>query len=230
MYHSRLRMPEPWRRLSISRSNSTRGRGMAPGQIQPCEAIDNAFADTRQGFAGGTDHGFGDSLEGALRRRIEGAQAVDLVAEQLDAHRTPDVRGPDVNDTAAPAELARRLNDRCILVPQPDPARQHAVKVEGLTLTHDAQRQPHLSNRQGHLHQAAGRSNGHRCEWGGGSGSGPREQSDQRFKAALPRLGSPGDAFVGQRIGIHEVVDRHFVREPDAQFVDPLTCGGQSVP
>jgi len=54
---------------------------MARGQIKPGEALDDPFSDARQGFAGGTDGGSSDPVQGALSGGVEGAQAVDLIAE-----------------------------------------------------------------------------------------------------------------------------------------------------
>ncbi len=50
--------------------------------------------------------------ERALRPRLERADALDVVAEQLDAKRQLLGRGPDVDDAAAAARLARRRHLR----------------------------------------------------------------------------------------------------------------------
>ena len=183
---------------------------------------------SRQRLAGRADQGLLDALHRSLRRRVERAQAVDLVAEKLDAHRPADVGRPDVHDAAPPAELPRRLDHRRALVAESDPTQQHSVQVEGLALAHRPEGQAHLAHGQSHLHQAARRCHGYRSEWRCRGRPRPRQQADEGFKPALAGFRGPRDSFVGQRVGVGEIVDGHFVGQPDAQLVDPLAGAHRS--
>jgi len=199
------------------------------GEVQAVQSVLAALRQTGQRLAGRTDPRLLDAGERPLRRWVERAQAVDFVAEQLDADGLAQVGRPDVHDAAAAAEHARRLHYGFRLVAQADPVCQHLVQVEGLALLDLAQRQPHLAHRQGHLHQRAGGTDNDRCDGrlaaGETTASGQLadgQQADKGFQAALAGLRRPGDALIWERVGVGKIVDRHFVGQPGAQLVDPL--------
>ena len=54
----------------------------------------------------------GEVLDAALVERVEGAQRLDLVAQQLDAQRQLGREGVEVEDLAAQADLAGLLGQR----------------------------------------------------------------------------------------------------------------------
>ncbi len=166
MYHSRLRKPAPDVSAWISRSNSVRAGGWQDPRFERGEALPGPLAQLRQGLAGRADDRLADPVHRALGRGVKGAEAVHLVAEQLDPQWAPQVWRPHVDDAAPPAELPRRLDDRRTFVAEPDPAQQHPVQVERLALTKGAHREAHLAYGQGHLHQPAGRRDGDGCDTG----------------------------------------------------------------
>ena len=63
-------------------------------------------------LAGRADDRLVESLDGALRLRVEAADRLDLVAEQLDAQRQRLGGREDVEDAAAPRRLAGSLDER----------------------------------------------------------------------------------------------------------------------
>ena len=83
----------------------------------------------REPLAGRADHRLVEALDRALRLRVEAADRLHLVAEQLDAQRQRGGRREDVEDAAAPRRLARPLDERSERVAGLDePERQ---RVEG---------------------------------------------------------------------------------------------------
>src|SRR5438876_4289662 len=80
------------------------------------ERIDDAALGRR--FARRTDRARAHPLDRALGEVIEAAQALDLIAEQLDAVRMRRRRREYVHDTAAAAHVAGNLDQADALVPQ----------------------------------------------------------------------------------------------------------------
>ena len=73
-----------------------------------------------------------DGLLGALARRVELADRLDLVAEELDANGAVGLRGMDVEDAAAHRELAGLLHDRHARVAGGHQRLDEDVAIEGL--------------------------------------------------------------------------------------------------
>ena len=71
--------------------------------IRHGEAVGRRVADV---FANRHDQRVVDGLDRALRRRVEAADRLDRVADELDAQRVHVAGGEDVHDAAADAELA----------------------------------------------------------------------------------------------------------------------------
>ncbi len=152
------------------------GGWMARGEVECRQPFARALAQLRQRLAGRADRGFLDAVHGALGRRVEGAQAVDLVAEELDADRPPQVGRPDVDDAAPAAELARRFDDCRRLVPQAYPAQKDPVEVESHALANRPHGKAHLAHGQRHLHEPTGGSDGHGGKRGSRRRACPGEQ------------------------------------------------------
>src|SRR5262249_12910281 len=81
-------------------------------------------------LARGADLHFGDQFGRTLGGGVVAAQAVDAVAEELDAHGQAGVRRVDVDDAAAPRHLAYRLHQRLEGVAQTLHAVEEAVQRE----------------------------------------------------------------------------------------------------
>ena len=142
--------------LDLALKLDPRGR-MAGGQVERAQLLGHALADLGQRLAGRPDPGLHDPRDRALGGRVEGAEAVYLIPEELDAQRLAQVGRPDVHDTAPPAKLSRRIHDRRRLVAEAHPRGQHPIQIERLPRPQGPQRRTHLPQGQGHLHERAGR-------------------------------------------------------------------------
>ena len=172
-------------------------------QVQLGQAVQRDRAVARQRLAGRADQHLLDVArlgDRSLRSRVEEAQAVHLVAKQLDAHRPEHVGRPDVHDAAAPADLPDLLDHGVGAVAQPQPAQQRLAEVQRLAGPQRTGRQPQLARRQRPLHQRARRGDYHQRRI---APVAPRQRR-QRAEARLARLARPGNALVGQRVGVSQ--------------------------
>ena len=97
-----------------SASRRRRGGGAAQGQR----------------LARGADEDGGERVERALRLGIEGADRLDLVAEELDANGARQRGREDVDDAAAMADVAGLLDLRHVLVAQAEQVLEQDARVE----------------------------------------------------------------------------------------------------
>ena len=106
--------------VSASASVSNRARSAASRSGEPGRRATEPVADRRratgrqQELGGGQQQRTLDRADRALVGRVEGAQRIDLVAEELDPDRQRQRRREDVDDAAAPRQLAAAgdLGDR----------------------------------------------------------------------------------------------------------------------
>jgi hypothetical protein len=82
---------------------------------------------------GQADRGALVVLDRALGLRIEGAQALDLVVEELDPQRAFGGEGEDVEHVAAQADLAWGLDERLAFVSRSDQPGELVLRLEFLT-------------------------------------------------------------------------------------------------
>ena len=125
------------RRTSSGRPDEVRRAGRAPGTRSSGarrppgprrrRAASGSTRSSRRS-RGGVERRLGDRVERALRERREGADGLDLVAEELDAERLAPRRREDVDDAAADGELAalrrpaRRARSRRARAPRRGPS------------------------------------------------------------------------------------------------------------
>ena len=77
-------------------------------------------------------------LLAALRAGVEGADRIDLIAEQLDARWNRQARAPHIDDAAAPAERTDALDHRFALVADTHPVGEHRFQRQHLVLPQHA--------------------------------------------------------------------------------------------
>ena len=202
--------------------------------VQRIQQILRARAVTWKCFAGRADQHLADAAcldQSALGRRIEQPQAVDLVAKEFDTHRPQHIGRPDVDDAAAPAKQTHFLHHRIGSVAHAQPAHQTLVHIEHLADAQRLESQTQLAVGERLLHQSARRGDDQErlaCRVSSrksGNATLTAQQRGQRAHARLPGLTRPGNALVGQRIGIGqklhtgEAVGR---RQPHLQLVVDL--------
>ena len=91
----------------------------------------------REELACGEDRGDRGIVRGALVGDREGAEAIDLVTPQVDAHRVVVGHRVDVDDRAADGDLAPRLDLVLAPVAHRDEARDEVVAVDAVARAHD---------------------------------------------------------------------------------------------
>jgi hypothetical protein len=116
-------------------------------EVELVQALGHALAQPGQRFGSRPNPGLLQPVKGALGGRVKGAQAVNLIAEQLDTDRLAQVGRPDVDDASTAAELTRQLDHGRALIAQANPIGQHLVEIEDLALADRAQCGPHLAHR-----------------------------------------------------------------------------------
>ena len=127
----------------------------------------------REPLAGGADTYRVDAFDGPLRLGVEASDGLDLVAEELDAHRRRLGGREDVDEAAAPGGLPRPLDERADVVPRVDEARREVLDGDAVA---DGE-----ACRTGAEVRGAGSRAGH----GGCRGD------DERRRAAAARAGEP---------------------------------------
>ncbi len=156
-----------------------------------------------QGLAARPDLQALHPVDRALGGRVEDAQAVHLVAEEIDAHRLGQVGGPDVDDAAPAGEGARLFDDFDRVVAALHPADGEALQTHNIPHGDGAQGHAQLFGGQGLVHEGAGRGHDQ-----GGRAVGRALQGGQGGQAALHGHIRPVDALVGQGFGFGEDVDQ----------------------
>ncbi len=96
-----------------------------------------------------------EAARGALRRGVEAPDALDLVPEKLDADRAVRRRRIDIDDTAAPRNLTRLLNERLACIAPANPFRQPRALIEAVADTQVRRVRAQLRDRHHGPHQAA---------------------------------------------------------------------------
>ena len=149
-----------------------------------CQRRGPAGVEGAQGFDGGQDRALLEPLGAALALHIEEGHGVDVVAPELDAHRLAVGGGEEVEDAAAPRELARALDLGAAPVAA---AQQRVLHVLGRDALPVRDREGGLQQglrRQGALHQARDRGDGQRAL--------PLRQTVERGEALLLALARGG--------------------------------------
>ncbi len=139
----------------------------------------------------------------ALGGRVEDAQAVHLVAEEVDAHRLGQIGRPDVDDSAPAGEGARLFDHFDRVVAALHPAGGEALQIDNIPHGDGAQGHAQLFGGQGLVHQGASRGDDQ-----GGRAIGRALQGGQGGQAPLHGHIRPVDALVGQGFGCGEEVDQ----------------------
>jgi hypothetical protein len=177
----------------------------------------------RQHLVGRPDGCRVELLGRALRGGVEAADGVDLVAPQLDAQRLAAGR-EHVEDAAAAAEQARRVDQGRRLVPERQPLgrelgrRQHLAAFEHAVVVAEG---PRLE------HQVHGRAHGrdHQRRAGG------LAQTRQALEGPEPLgelVGIVGQAVIRQRVGLGEQQHGVGIPRPGAQLVGVAARLGRS--
>ena len=153
----------------------------------------------------------------SLRRRIERADALDVVAEQLDAQRQIFGRRPDVDDAAAPRRFARRRHLRLDAIAA---GIQRPQQIVAAACARRARRQSwrpaQLVRRERALrNRRSARDDDRRCD------AAPRAARRARRARPLHIVGIRREALVWQRVALRE--EQHAARaiaaEPRCQLV-----------
>ena len=177
--------------------------------VQPRQSLHGQGAILGQRLRGRWDHAPLYAVQRALTGRVKDAQAVHLVAKELDAHRVQGIRGKDVQDAPTAAERARFLDDAGHVIAQLHPGSQHLGQREPLSNAQRAHAGHILAPGNGRLHQRARRGD-HQRWLRAIRGLAARVCAarvcaaciDQGRKHAKPLAHSvhrPGNALIGQR-------------------------------
>ena len=157
-------------------------------------------------------------VERALGRRIEVAQAVDLVVEELDAQWLLVDQREDVEDAAAPAERPRLDDHLRRLVTQLQPTVDQLIHLPALADLEHQRRLAELVDRQRPRHQRAGRGDDDR--WRGGrivvAG---RHEGGQRLHAVADDVLAPRTALVKQRRRLSEAANAGVRPQPGGNLL-----------
>ena len=136
---------------------------MAGYDVQTGTALARHRRQPGQGLCGWCQGELVDEMQRALGRGIKDAQAVDLVAKELDAHRqgkiiiagieVQHIGREDVDQPATTAKGPRLLDDGFGAVAMRDPTAHHPLEVHLLAATILAQAHAELANRQCLVHE-----------------------------------------------------------------------------
>ena len=196
------------------------GTGLAaqPRDIEGSNARERQIAVPERNLVRRTDHGIINALVAALGGRIEAAQAIDLVAKELDAQGPLVGAGPHIDDPAASAQLAGTLDGGRGAVALPNQRAEQCVLAQHLTQTQGHTRSRQLLRRKGRLEQS--------LEWGDDHEGGRRRAHTQSKQHPQPA----GDYLVaGRRVfirhGIAGGVEQH---RSGAKPLAQIVCGAQS--
>ena len=174
------------------------GHQAALAQVEPFEDRRAIFA---QQLAAGADLDALDGVNCALRGGVKEAQALHLVAEEVDAHRLAQVGRPDVDDAAAAGKGPRLFDDLDRVIAGLHPTGDQLFQAHRRAAFDRAQCQAQLAGGQRLLHQGT-RAGDHNRR-----GRGASLQDGQRAEPPLARGAAPRDALVGHGVGVGKVID-----------------------
>ena len=190
------------------------GDGMTRGQIPGSDGGGDRAPAAGQCLARRREHHRFERVRGALCCRIKGAQRIHFVAEKFDAHRLRIGGRPHVQDAAAPAERARRLDDGLIVVTERAQRRQKFGEVGGFAAAQHAHPSDKLSGGHSLLHRRAHRGDDDRRR--------VLRERGERGKSRGNRIRAPGNPLVKQGIRFGKIKNVRAVRRPDVEFAREL--------
>jgi len=202
--------------------------GLVAGtQVPLAHGLGGARPSSGQSLASWTNGHLLDVRVGALSGRIEDTQGVDLVAEQLNADRRLGGWRENVHDPPPPAEGAGSFYHTHWFIAPGYPLLQKLAQSDPLPSTQGASRSTILLRGKGEEEKCPGGDHDQRRCSGREKGRKRRrgDIADQPLQRPQPPLNgcrTPGDALVGQGIGLGETQDSLRVWGPCPQFLIEL--------
>ena len=172
---------------------------------------------------GGNEIKGGHPPLGALRERIEGAQGVDLIAEQLDPQGQRLIGRKDVENAPPAAEGTRLLDGAAMAIAGVQPRLQQVVEDNPLADTQRPQLSPQGGWRDRLLHQGAGRSH-HQRRVTVAVPSLPGGHGCQHPDALANGVSSPCHPLVRQGVRIGQAENSLRKRGPYPDLLDEGLC------
>ena len=116
----------------------------------------------KKGLSGGYNRYRVHQVKGALRHRVEAADAFHLVAKELDPGRQVAAGGIDVEDATAPAEAPRRLHHVFPLIAHVLPSGEQPIEIDRHPLPDDMESGKEIGWGESLLRQSVGRDDNQR--------------------------------------------------------------------